>query len=50
MTWEETKSLKTTIPFVKNNEFDYSWLITWISPELSKIGLGWFLFRWLFLL
>ncbi len=34
--WEETKSLKTTIPFVKNNEFDYSWLITWISPELSK--------------
>ena len=34
--WEETKSLKTTIPFVKNNEFDYSWLITWISPEFSK--------------
>jgi phospho-N-acetylmuramoyl-pentapeptide-transferase len=34
--WEETKSLKTTIPFVKNNEFDYSWLITWISPGLSK--------------
>lgn len=34
--WEETKSLKTTIPFVKNNEFDYSWLITWISPKLSK--------------
>ena len=34
--WEETKSLKTTIPFVKNNEFDYSWLINWISPELSK--------------
>ena len=35
-TWEETKSLKTTIPFVKNNEFDYSWLITWISPSLNK--------------
>ena len=34
--WKETKSLKTTIPFVKNNEFDYSWLINWISPELSK--------------
>lgn len=34
--WEETKSLKTTIPFVKNNEFDYSWLISWISPDLSK--------------
>ena len=35
-TWEETKSLKTTIPFIKNNELDYSWLITWISPELKK--------------
>lgn len=35
-TWEETKSLKTTIPFVKNNEFDYSWLITWISSDLKK--------------
>lgn len=33
---EETKSTKTTIPFVKNNEFDYSKLITWISPELKK--------------
>ena len=34
--WEETKSLKTTISFVKNNEFDYSWLITWISSDLKK--------------
>jgi phospho-N-acetylmuramoyl-pentapeptide-transferase len=34
--WEETKSLKTTIPFVKNNEFDYSWLITWVSSDLKK--------------
>lgn len=25
--WEEEKSLKTTIPFVKDNEFDYSWLV-----------------------
>ncbi|NCA77933.1 MAG: phospho-N-acetylmuramoyl-pentapeptide-transferase [Alphaproteobacteria bacterium] len=25
------KSTKTTIPFVKNNEFDYSWLITWMG-------------------
>ena len=25
--WVETKSTKTTIPFVKNNEFDYSWLL-----------------------
>ncbi|PQV51183.1 phospho-N-acetylmuramoyl-pentapeptide-transferase [Jejuia pallidilutea] len=32
----EEKSTKTTIPFVKNNEFDYANLITWISPELEK--------------
>lgn len=25
--WRETKSMKTTIPFVKNNEFDYSWIL-----------------------
>lgn len=33
---EETKSTKTTIPFVKGNEFDYADLITWISPDLKK--------------
>jgi phospho-N-acetylmuramoyl-pentapeptide-transferase len=32
----ETKSTKTTIPFVKQNEFDYADLITWISPSLEK--------------
>ncbi|MDA9356715.1 phospho-N-acetylmuramoyl-pentapeptide-transferase [Flavobacteriaceae bacterium] len=32
----EEKSTRTTIPFLKNNEFDYSKLITWISPELKK--------------
>ncbi|GAA4813137.1 phospho-N-acetylmuramoyl-pentapeptide-transferase [Litoribaculum gwangyangense] len=32
----EEKSTKTTIPFVKNNEFDYANLITWISPDLKK--------------
>jgi phospho-N-acetylmuramoyl-pentapeptide-transferase len=29
----EKKSTKTTIPFVKNNEFDYSWLVSFINPE-----------------
>ena len=33
---EETKSTKTTIPFVKNNEFDYASLITWIDASLDK--------------
>ncbi|WP_458628826.1 phospho-N-acetylmuramoyl-pentapeptide-transferase [Winogradskyella sp. PC D3.3] len=32
----EEKSTKTTIPFLKDNEFDYSDLITWISPSLGK--------------
>jgi len=32
---EEIKSTKTTIPFVKGNEFDYANLITWISPDLK---------------
>ena len=29
----ERKSTKTTIPFVKNNEFDYAWLVSFISPD-----------------
>ncbi|CAH8288318.1 phospho-N-acetylmuramoyl-pentapeptide-transferase [Mariniflexile fucanivorans] len=33
---EEAKSTKTTIPFVKGNEFDYANIITWINPEWSK--------------
>ncbi|WP_179333474.1 phospho-N-acetylmuramoyl-pentapeptide-transferase [Winogradskyella costae] len=33
---DEEKSTKTTIPFLKDNEFDYSDLITWISPGLEK--------------
>ncbi len=32
----EEKSTKTTIPFVKKNEFDYAKLVTWISPGLEK--------------
>ncbi|RNC84110.1 MAG: phospho-N-acetylmuramoyl-pentapeptide-transferase [Winogradskyella sp.] len=38
----EEKSTKTTIPFVKNNEFDYADLITWISPGLKKYA--WIIF------
>ncbi|AUS05940.1 phospho-N-acetylmuramoyl-pentapeptide-transferase [Pseudotamlana carrageenivorans] len=32
----ETKSAYTTIPFIKNNEFDYAKVITWIDPSLEK--------------
>ncbi len=34
--WEETRSTKTTIPFVKNNEFDYKWFLAWLSKDLLK--------------
>ena len=40
--YPEAKSTKTTIPFVKSNEFDYSDLITWISPDLEKFS--WLIF------
>ncbi|WP_372756383.1 phospho-N-acetylmuramoyl-pentapeptide-transferase [Mariniflexile sp.] len=38
----EAKSTKTTIPFVKGNEFDYADIITWISPTLKDYG--WIIF------
>lgn len=35
---------QTTIPFVKNNNFNYEWLTSWISdPEAAKT-LGWLVF------
>lgn len=33
----ERKSTKTTIPFVKNNEFDYSWLVSFISEDHRQL-------------
>ena len=30
------KSTKTTIPFVKNNEFNYTWLTKWLGDESGK--------------
>jgi phospho-N-acetylmuramoyl-pentapeptide-transferase len=39
---DEIKSTKTTIPFVKGNEFDYASLITWISPSLKPYA--WIIF------
>ena len=38
----EIKSTKTTIPFFKNNEFDYADLITWVNPNYAKYA--WLLF------
>jgi len=32
----ERKSTKTTIPFVKNNEFNYSWLVPFINKDRKQ--------------
>ena len=32
----ERKSTKTTIPFVKNNEFDYEWLVAFIPKDYRQ--------------
>ena len=32
----ERKSTKTTIPFVKNNEFDYAWLVSFINDAQRR--------------
>ncbi|MFZ2285960.1 MAG: phospho-N-acetylmuramoyl-pentapeptide-transferase [Bacteroidales bacterium] len=37
------KSTKTTIPFVKDNEFDYSWLVPFAKGK-TKVLLGWLVF------
>ncbi len=33
--WDTHKSSITTIPFVKDNEFDYAWLISWMGEGAS---------------
>ena len=37
------KSTKTTIPFVKDNEFDYSWLVPFAKGKTKQL-LGWMVF------
>jgi phospho-N-acetylmuramoyl-pentapeptide-transferase len=32
---EDVKSTKTTIPFIKKNEFDYEWLVAWAGDAAS---------------
>lgn len=33
---QSVKSMETTIPFIKNNEFDYSWLISFLGDGYKK--------------
>ncbi|WP_010135607.1 phospho-N-acetylmuramoyl-pentapeptide-transferase [Ochrovirga pacifica] len=39
---EAHKSVKTTIPFLKNNEFDYTSLISWMGDDVSNYA--WLIF------
>lgn len=39
----ERKSTKTTIPFIKNNEFNYAWLVSFI-PENYRTAATWLVF------
>jgi len=38
-----TKSPETTLPFVKNNNFNYSWFTSWMGHSAGEIG-GWIVF------
>lgn len=38
-----TKSPETTLPFVKNNNLNYSWLTSWMGDNAGEIG-GWIVF------
>ncbi len=37
MEYKDTKSTKTTVPFVKNNEFDYSDIFPWLDKNYTWI-------------
>jgi len=39
----DIKCTKTTIPFVKNNEFDYTWLVPFVNKE-NRQNAGWVVF------
>ena len=41
---DQIKSPQTTIPFVKNNNFNYQWITSWISNPEAAQTLGWLVF------
>lgn len=38
------KTPQTTIPFVKNNNFNYQWITSWIGDTQTQQTLGWIVF------
>lgn len=41
---DQIKSPQTTIPFVKNNNFNYEWLTSWVPDKEAAQTLGWLTF------
>lgn len=41
---EYQKTPQTTIPFVKNNNFNYEWLVSWVDDPEAATTLGWIVF------
>lgn len=41
---EQVKSPQTTIPFVKNNNFNYEWLTDWLPDKEAASTAGWIVF------
>ena len=41
---DEIKSPQTTIPSVKNNNFNYQWLMSWVPDANAAQTLGWLVF------
>ncbi len=41
--WVEHHSTKTTLPFVKNNEFNYQWFLAWMENE-GRAKWAWLIF------
>ena len=41
---DQIKAAQTTIPFVKNNNFNYMWLTSWIGDANTAETLGWLVF------
>jgi phospho-N-acetylmuramoyl-pentapeptide-transferase len=37
--WVESKAMVTTIPFMKNHEFNYQWLVNWLPNSMQYIAL-----------
>lgn len=47
---KDIKSTKTTIPFFKNNEFDYAWFTSWAGEYAEELGWMFFVMITIFII